>query len=82
MGIFDRVSHHFFTVCLLGFVCTGASCHKRRHKPAYLEKKKRVKSFWICAGVGVVCFPYLHVAVSVGLFTTFLSFMYLDESAD
>jgi len=36
--------------------------------------------FWIVAGLVVLLEPVLHFAVSVSLFTTFLSFMYLDEA--
>ncbi len=47
---------------------------------SYLLRKRQVKNFWIIAGVVVMLEPVLHIAVVVSLFTTFLSFMYLDES--
>ena len=39
-----------------------------------------MKSFWIVAGLVVLIEPALPFAVFVSLFTTFLSFMYLDEA--
>ena len=51
----------------------------RTLSPKYIEKKSRVKNFWILAGALVLLQPTLHVMVIAGLFTTFLSFMVLDE---
>ena len=53
---------------------------RRRLTPLYLRKKKMVKNFWIVAGIVVLFEPLLHVMLVVGAFTTFVSFMYLDES--
>ena len=41
-----------------------------------------VKNFWIVAGLAMIVVPLAHVAVGISLFTTFLSFMYLDEAPD
>lgn len=65
----------------LEFRCNAYSSLRRR-KPQYIRRQQQVKNFWICAGFSVICFPALHIAVSVGLFTTFLSFMYLDEAVE
>jgi len=45
----------------------------------YQKKKSTVKNFWIAAGVVVLIQPFLHVVLVVAIFTTFISFMYLDE---
>ena len=59
---------------------SNAHCYRRRQKRSYQLRKQRVKCFWLCAILGIGAFPMLHVAVIVGLFTTFISFMYLDEA--
>jgi len=46
----------------------------------YQKKRAKVKVFWITAALFVMINPVLPLALVVGLFTTFLSFMYLDES--
>ncbi|MGC1508070.1 hypothetical protein [Ketobacter sp.] len=56
--------------------CRGA--HRRSSR--YRKRREQVKVFWIVAGLVVLLEPMLHFAVSVSLFTTFLSFMYLDEA--
>ncbi len=43
------------------------------------RKRSVVKNFWIVAGLLMMLQPVLHVVLVVGMFTTFLSFMYLDE---
>lgn len=45
----------------------------------HLRKRSVVKNFWIIAGLLMLLQPVLHVVLVVGMFTTFLSFMYLDE---
>lgn len=57
-------SHHFY---------------RRTLSAKYLKKKSMVKNFWIAAGAIVLIQPVLHVMLVVAMFTTFLSFMYLDE---
>lgn len=52
---------------------------RRRLCKAYRRRRQQVKSFWIIAGLVVLIEPALPFAVFVSLFTTFLSFMYLDE---
>lgn len=39
-----------------------------------------VKNFWILAGLLMLALPILAFAVALSLFTTFVSFMYLDEA--
>lgn len=51
-----------------------------RRLASYRKRRQQVKNFWIVAGLVVLMEPALYFAVSVSLFTTFLSFMYLDES--
>lgn len=53
--------------------------HRRLCK-SYRRRRQQVKGFWIIAGLVVMIEPVLPVAVFVSLFTTFLSFMYLDEA--
>lgn len=45
----------------------------------YRAKKSIVKNFWIAAGTLMIFVPVLPVIVGLALFTTFVSFMYLDE---
>ncbi len=58
----------------------SSHAYYRTQTNAYKARKSMVKNFWIAAGILVLLNPSLHVAVIVALFTTFLSFMYLDES--
>lgn len=64
-----------------GRVAAGAAYDgQRRNSRLYRRKREQVKLFWIAAGVLVLFEPVLYFVFSVSLFTTFLSFMYLDES--
>lgn len=47
----------------------------------YRARKGVVKNFWIVAGAAMLLNPILPVIIVLALFTTFLSFMYLDEAA-
>ena len=46
----------------------------------YLRRREMVKNFWVVAGLMMVVQPLLPWVVWVSLFTTFMSFMYLDEA--
>lgn len=46
----------------------------------YQARKSVVKNFWIASGMLMVMMPVLPVVVGLALFTTFVSFMYLDEA--
>lgn len=48
--------------------------------PDYLRRREVVKNFWLVAGAAMIALPLLHWIVAVSLFTTFVSFMYLDEA--
>lgn len=48
--------------------------------PDYLRRREMVKNFWLVAGVVMMACPLPHWIVAVSLFTTFVSFMYLDEA--
>ena len=54
-----------------------ASSARRR----YRRKKHIVKGLWFASGLMMLAFPITHFIVTLGLFTTFLSFTILDESA-
>ncbi len=45
----------------------------------YLRRREMVKNFWLVAGLLMLALPLLHLVVGISLFTTFVSFMYLDE---
>ncbi len=47
----------------------------------YQDKKQIVKVLWIAAGTLMLIYPLLPFIVTLGLFTTFISFTILDESA-
>ncbi|MDX1693269.1 MAG: hypothetical protein R3208_05855 [Ketobacteraceae bacterium] len=46
----------------------------------YQARKSMVKNFWIASGMLMMAVPLLPVVVGLTLFTTFVSFMYLDEA--
>lgn len=46
----------------------------------YRQRREVVKHFWLVAGGAMLLVPVLHWVVAVSLFTTFVSFMYLDEA--
>ncbi len=48
--------------------------------PRYQAKKRIVKGIWIASGLMMLAYPLLPFIVTLGLFTTFLSFTILDES--
>ncbi|RDE24895.1 hypothetical protein DV711_04745 [Motiliproteus coralliicola] len=48
--------------------------------PRYRAKKKIVRALWIACGILMLLFPLAHFIITLGLFTTFLSFTILDES--
>ncbi|WP_421862417.1 hypothetical protein [Motiliproteus sp.] len=48
--------------------------------PRYRAKKKIVRALWIACGILMLVFPITHFIITLGLFTTFLSFTILDES--
>lgn len=48
--------------------------------PDYLRRREMVKHFWLVAGAAMIALPLLPWIVAVSLFTTFVSFMYLDEA--
>ena len=54
--------------------------HYRRLSKRYKKKLETVKTFWIVAGMIILLFPLLHVAMISALITTFLSFCFLDET--
>jgi len=55
--------------------------HLRRYSRRYQVKKGWVKNLWIGASLLMICFPLLPVVLALGLFTSFLSFAILDETA-
>jgi len=52
----------------------------RRYTEKYRKQRGVVKVFWIVAGALMAAFPVLHAVVAITLFTTFVSFSFLDES--
>ena len=46
----------------------------------YQARKSMVKNFWIASGAVMVIMPALPIVIGLALFTTFVSFMYLDEA--
>ena len=55
--------------------------HLRRYSRAYRIKRTWVKNLWIGASLLMICFPLLPFVLGLGLFTSFLSFAILDETA-
>lgn len=54
--------------------------HGRRYTESYRKKKEIVKSVWMGSGVVMLAFPALPLVAALGLLTTFLSFVILDET--
>ena len=52
----------------------------RMRSARYQAKKKVVRGLWIATGMLMLAFPLSHFIVTLGLFTTFLSFTILDEA--
>ena len=50
-----------------------------RQTAEYKKKKKLVRDAWIIVGLVMIGLP-LSFVMALGLVTTFISFMYLDES--
>jgi len=50
-----------------------------RHSTQYKKKKKIVRDAWIIVGLVMIGLP-LSFVMALGLLTTFMSFMFLDES--
>lgn len=55
--------------------------HRRRFTAAYRRKREIVKSLWIASGLVMLAFPLLPLIVGLSLFTTFMAFVVLDETA-
>lgn len=55
--------------------------HLRRYSRRYRVKRSWVKNLWIGSSLLMLCFPLLPFMLAVGLFTSFLSFAILDETA-
>ncbi len=55
--------------------------HLRRYSRRYRVKKGWVKNLWIASSLLMICFPLAPFVLALGLFTSFLSFAILDETA-
>ncbi|WGL17081.1 hypothetical protein PVT68_01980 [Microbulbifer bruguierae] len=55
--------------------------HLRRYTYHYRVKRNWVKNLWIGSSLLMICFPLLPFVLGLGLFTSFLSFAILDETA-
>jgi hypothetical protein len=55
-------------------------CHRRRFTRAYKRKQEMVRSLWIYSGLVMVVIPVAPYVAAATLFTTFLSFVILDET--
>lgn len=54
---------------------------EKARQPGYKAKKGIVRGLWIASGIVMLTFPILPFMLTLGLFTTFLSFTILDETA-
>ena len=54
--------------------------HGRRFTRAYKKKQEVVKSLWIYSGLVMMVIPVAPYVAAATLFTTFLSFVILDET--
>ena len=54
--------------------------HRRRYTKNYKRKRCIVRNCWIVGGALAAINATLSVVLAIGLATTFLSFMLLDES--
>ncbi|WP_210394968.1 hypothetical protein [Motiliproteus sediminis] len=54
--------------------------HAGVHARRYDRKKRVVRGLWFASGLMMLAFPITQFVVTLGLFTTFLSFTILDET--
>jgi hypothetical protein len=54
--------------------------HRRRYLPAYRRKRSICKSIWIVSGLLMIAQGTPQGVIALGLGTTFLCFMILDET--
>lgn len=54
--------------------------HRRRYTRGYRAKRQLAQTCWVCGGLLVLHYPTLSVLLVIGLASTFLSFMLLDET--
>ena len=54
--------------------------HWRRYTASYRRKRGICKNIWICSGLVMCLQATPEVIIGLGLGTTFLSFMILDET--
>jgi hypothetical protein len=54
--------------------------HRRRFTKRYRRKQGIVKNIWVCSGVLMLAHATPEAAIALGLGTTFLSFVILDET--
>lgn len=73
--------YRLYLLPLLLFRAANQYQQQRMKEPAYLAKKKIVKTLWIVSGFIMLSFPQLPMIITLSLLTTFLSFTILDETA-
>lgn len=52
---------------------------RRKFTPAYRARLRCVRRLWLGSGLLMLALPIPPVVISLGLFTTFISFSLLDE---
>lgn len=62
-------------------VSDETAAHAGRELRRYQRKQQVVKGIWFASGLMMLAFPIADFMVTLGLFTTFLCFSILDESA-
>jgi hypothetical protein len=76
----DRICQHLLPTWRLDCTPDRHHAHRRRYTTGYRNKQRVVKSCWICSGLLALATPTLNIVLALGLATTFLSFMLLDET--
>ena len=54
--------------------------YRRFFTAKYQAKKEKIKWLWIATCTVLLCFPYMPLRLTQALFSTFLTFSFLDES--
>lgn len=78
--VLDTIDKHLLAGPAERHTADPAHPHRRRYLPAYRRKFARVRYVWTGASLVVLSWPTVATLLAVGLFTTFLVFMLLDET--
>ncbi len=77
---FYLLSHIYREEFITNSDCHSKHHHYRRYTKEYEKKKDIVRQLWVVAGLLTLMFPILPFMAVILISTTFLSFVFLDET--